>query len=63
MDGVQEPTELVREEQLARMLGISVNTLRRMRRRGDGPPAQMFGRLVRYRWVDVARWLDRRAAA
>jgi len=34
-----------------------------MRRRGEGPPEQSFGRLVRYRWVDVEQWLDRRAAS
>jgi excisionase family DNA binding protein len=55
-------TELVREDEIARRLGISVNTLRRMRRRGEGPPAQPFGRLVRYRWTDVEHWLDGRAA-
>jgi predicted DNA-binding transcriptional regulator AlpA len=55
--------ELLREDVVARRLGISTNTLRRMRRRGEGPPPQWFGRLIRYRWVDVEQWLDRRAAS
>jgi excisionase family DNA binding protein len=55
--------ELLREGDVAQRLGISTNTLRRMRRRGEGPPEQSFGRLVRYRWVDVEQWLDRRAAS
>lgn len=55
--------ELLRESDVARRLGISTNTLRRMRRRGEGPPEQAFGRLVRYRWTDVEQWLDRRAAS
>ena len=57
-----DTNSLLREELVARRLGISTNTLRRMRRRGEGPPAQPFGRLIRYRWVDVEHWLDRRAA-
>ena len=55
--------ELLREGDVAQRLGISTNTLRRMRRSGEGPPEQSFGRLVRYRWVDVEQWLDRRAAS
>ena len=54
--------DLVREGDVAKRLGVSINTLRRMRHRGEGPPVQVFGRLVRYRWVDVTQWLDGRAA-
>lgn len=52
------PAELLREQEVAAKLGVHLNTMRRMRARGDGPPPVRLGRLVRYRWGDVAEWMD-----
>lgn len=41
-------------------LGIAVGTLRNMRSRGGGPPYVRVGRRIRYRLVDLDRWLDQR---
>jgi excisionase family DNA binding protein len=54
---------LIHEDVVAARLAISVSTLRRMRRRGEGPPPHVFGRLVRYRWSDVEDWMNRRLSA
>ncbi|MDN5855537.1 MAG: helix-turn-helix domain-containing protein, partial [Actinomycetia bacterium] len=46
--------------QVARMLGVTTETLRRWRRLGSGPVARRVGpRLVRYDRVAVQAWLDR----
>lgn len=49
-------------EQVAEYLGVSVDTLYAWRYRGTGPRGSKVGRHVRYRWDDVERWLDEKAA-
>jgi hypothetical protein len=49
---------LLNQKQAARVLGISVRTLERHRIAGTGPRFTRLGRLVRYRQVDLAGWVD-----
>ena len=51
----------VNQQTAARLLGISVATLRRWERQGRGPPAlrMSMSRLVRYRPSDLKRFLAR----
>ena len=54
----QEP--LLRADQVAEYLGLSVNTLYNMRVRGDGPTAHKWGGRsgpLRYQRVDIEKWL------
>jgi excisionase family DNA binding protein len=48
------------ERETADYLSIHVDTLRRMRRSGTGPPYVMVGTKPRYRPAEVEAWLDRR---
>ena len=55
----QEP--LLRADQVAEYLGISVQTLYNMRLRGEGPVAHKRGGRsgpLRYQKADVDRWLE-----
>ena len=55
---IQEP--MLRAEQVAEHLGLSVQTLYNMRLRGEGPTAHKWGGRsgpLRYRQVDVDKWL------
>ena len=56
----QEP--LLRAEQVAEYLSISVQTLFNWRLRGEGPVAYKFGGRsgpLRYQQADVEKWLER----
>ena len=56
----QEP--LLRADQVAEYLGLSVQTLYNMRLRGEGPPAHKWGGRsgpLRYQRTDVEKWLER----
>jgi predicted DNA-binding transcriptional regulator AlpA len=44
----------------ARLIGLSVATLAKMRCVGGGPPFLKLGRRVLYRRVDIKAWLDAR---
>ncbi len=57
------PAPLWTEQQLADYLGISVRTPQQWRQRGDGPQYLKVGASVRYRPVDVDRWLAERTRA
>jgi predicted DNA-binding transcriptional regulator AlpA len=49
------------EAAVAHRLGYSTDTLRRMARRGEGPPRlRLSTRTVRYRAADVDRWAAER---
>ena len=48
---------LLREKQVADILGISVSTVRRMRHQSTGPKATRIGSLVRYRLEDVQQFI------
>jgi excisionase family DNA binding protein len=50
------------EAQVARLLAVSVSTVKRLRAIGEGPPSIRVGkRAIRYRREDVEAWLRRRA--
>lgn len=42
---------------LAERLGVSTETLRYWRERGDGPPWLRVGKLIKYSPGDVEKWL------
>lgn len=48
---------LMTADELAEYLGVPVGTLYVWRVRGRGPRAARVGRYLRYRRVDVDRWL------
>jgi excisionase family DNA binding protein len=52
-----EPGELLTEAQVARLLAVSLSTMKRLRASGDGPPFLRIGRAIRYRREDVDAWL------
>jgi predicted DNA-binding transcriptional regulator AlpA len=51
---------LLNETQVAQITGRSVPTLQKDRLRGSGPLFVKIGRLVRYRPVDVDKWIVER---
>jgi predicted DNA-binding transcriptional regulator AlpA len=46
--------------QAAQLTGIAVNTLECWRRDGDGPPYVKFGRMVKYRRMDLDDFMEAR---
>jgi predicted DNA-binding transcriptional regulator AlpA len=57
-----DPQQWLTEAAAAHRLGYSTDTLRRMARRGEGPPRlKLSMRTVRYRAADVDRWAAERA--
>ena len=57
-----DENRLLSATELADYLAVPVATLYAWRYRGEGPPAMRVGRYLRYRWSDVQRWLELRAA-
>ncbi len=55
-----ELPKLLSTADLARVLGVDDRTVRRMRDRGDLPPAIDLGSVLRWRPEDVERWLAER---
>lgn len=56
--------ELLSPAQASQLLGVGIETLRRWRRTGTGPPARRLGpRLVRYDRDAVLAWLETRETA
>ena len=51
-------TQALTERDAARVLGLSVATLRAWRLKRKGPRFVRFGRAVRYLEVDIARYMD-----
>jgi predicted DNA-binding transcriptional regulator AlpA len=51
-------SELLGIEQLAELLGTSVNTVRYWRTIGYGPKSARIGRRVAYRRTEVLVWID-----
>ena len=47
---------MLTEKELAAILNVSVQTVRRMRKKGTGPAHIKIGRLIRYRVEDIERW-------
>ena len=58
---MSESDHLLSTPQLAERLGVAEITLKTWRCRGEGPRFVRVGRCVRYRLVDVDRWLDANA--
>jgi hypothetical protein len=54
----QDPDVLLREQDAADLLSLSVRTLQSWRIRIVGPPFVQVGRAVRYRRRDVIAWID-----
>lgn len=54
--------ELLTTAQLADLLGIQPQTLRKWAMEGRGPRRVKVGRLTRYRLGDVSAWLDANAS-
>jgi hypothetical protein len=52
--------EWMNERAAARLIGVSVNCLRKWRLFNQGPPFRKLGRMVRYGRDDLAKWLDSR---
>ncbi len=53
--------KLLTTAEVAALLDVAPETVRFWRHRGTGPTARKIGRHVRYRGVDVEKWLDGRA--
>lgn len=51
---------LMSEKELARFLGISLSSVKRLRASGEGPPFVRIGRVVRYDPEQVRAWLRER---
>lgn len=58
MSDATERQELLTVRQVAELLQVSVSTVERMTRRGEGPPSIKFGRSRRWLRRDVERWLE-----
>jgi predicted DNA-binding transcriptional regulator AlpA len=57
-----EDDELMTEEQVAKLLTVSVSTVKRLRVSGEGPRhIRISERVVRYRRQDVLDWMRQRA--
>ncbi len=54
----QDPDTLLREQDAADLLNLSVRTLQSWRIRMAGPPFIQVGRAVRYRRRDLIAWID-----
>ena len=53
------PDEYVDDKALAKMIGMSLETVQQWRTRGEGPPFVKVGpRCVRYRTGDVRDWMS-----
>jgi predicted DNA-binding transcriptional regulator AlpA len=54
--------DLMTEEQVAKLLTVSVSTVKRLRVSGEGPRhIRISQRVVRYRRQDVLDWMRQRA--
>lgn len=53
--------QLYTREEVAEMLRLSVRTLDRLRKRGDGPPYIALGRHIRYEASLLDDWIKARA--
>lgn len=51
---------LIRETEVADIIGLSVRTVRAWRSQGEGPPFFHVGRSVRYNREHVIEWIDER---
>jgi excisionase family DNA binding protein len=54
---------LLGPEEVAAFLGVPLRTIYRWRSQREGPRGYRVGRHVRYRLVDIERWLEDRSDA
>ena len=54
----QDPDALLKEQDVANLLGLSVRTLQSWRARLAGPPFVHVERAVRYRRRDLIAWIE-----
>ncbi|MFN3261231.1 MAG: helix-turn-helix domain-containing protein [Pikeienuella sp.] len=63
-DAVVDPdapaAEWLTTEQVAALVMMNKETIRRMVRRGEGPPCYDFSNMLRFRPEDVRKWIDSR---
>lgn len=58
-----EGEELITEEQVAKLLTVSISTVKRLRASGKGPRyIRISERVVRYRRKDVLDWMEQGGA-
>ena len=57
---MQHLEPLIDVQQLANYLDVPVKTLYAWRYRREGPPAFRVGRHLRYRRIDIQRWIQQR---
>lgn len=57
-DAVPQPL-LIDAKQVAKLLGVSDKTVQRMRDAGKLPPPKRLGRLIRWRYDDIRRFVER----
>ncbi len=53
---------LLSVEDLAELLGVPQKSIYVWRAKGEGPPAARIGRYLRWRRVDVDRWVEQQLA-
>lgn len=58
----QQKTHLLKAEDIAEMLGLKVQTVYTMARRGDLQKVKLSRKCLRFRVEDVERLIERRAA-
>lgn len=60
---IDETDQLLTKQEVADWLRVDLNTIDRMRERGDLPTVRVGPRLVRFRRADVLRLLEEGTAA
>jgi hypothetical protein len=55
-----DPPKVVTASEAARLVGLSISTLAKLRLNGNGPPYCKLGRRVLYRPTDLEEWLQSR---
>jgi hypothetical protein len=55
-----EDCSMITEAQLAKLLAVTTTYLRQQRYEGKSIPFVKMGRLIRYRWRDVADYINSR---
>lgn len=58
----QQKTDLLKAEEIAAMLGLKVQTVYAMARRGELEKVKLSRRCVRFRSGDVERFIEKRTA-
>jgi excisionase family DNA binding protein len=59
---VQQKIQLLKAEEIAEMLGLKVQTVYTMARRGELKKVKLSRRCLRFRPSDVERFIERKAA-